>query len=190
MYNDLRTRDAVTYLLSCAKKPLSDKKILMLMYLAERESYRLYGEPISGDLLVLSPYGPALKEAQAKLIRLKQGKKDPWGRRFYRAQGAVSLIAPLPALQSLSSGDEDILQEVWSSYGSYPSSFLKAIFRSNSFPELEGLALSRMNQPISLGLLLKAVGYEEPSLLISRLKEQSLISKKCTIYSKIKEDLF
>ena len=35
-------------------------KLMKLMYLAERKSYQVYGEPIIGDALVSMPNGPVL----------------------------------------------------------------------------------------------------------------------------------
>jgi len=43
---------------------MSKVKLMKLLYLAERESCRRYGEPISGDTLLSTPGGPVLSTTQ------------------------------------------------------------------------------------------------------------------------------
>ena len=51
LFNEKRTAQAAAFLLHQAGGRLPLLKLMKLLYLAERESLRLYGEPISGDKL-------------------------------------------------------------------------------------------------------------------------------------------
>jgi len=60
LFDEQRTAQAAAFFLHKAEGRMPLFKLMKLLYLAERESYRRYGEPISGDQLVSTPHGPAL----------------------------------------------------------------------------------------------------------------------------------
>lgn len=62
LFNEKRTTQAAAFFLFKAGGKLPVLKLMKLLYLAERESYRQYGEPISGDNLVSMPHGPVLSQ--------------------------------------------------------------------------------------------------------------------------------
>ena len=62
LFNEKRTAQAAAFMLHSAGGRLPLLKLMKLLYLAERESLRLFGEPISGDKLVSMPHGPVLSK--------------------------------------------------------------------------------------------------------------------------------
>jgi len=64
LFDEQRTAQAAAFFLHKAGGQMSKVKLMKLLYLAERESYRRYGEPISGDTLLSTPGGPVLSTTQ------------------------------------------------------------------------------------------------------------------------------
>lgn len=87
-------------------------KIMKLMYLAERESYRLYHEPMCGDDVYSLPHGPVL----SKVADFMRGniQADEW-RDYIRRDGYdIYLIDDnTTGHRQLSRADKAILDEQW-----------------------------------------------------------------------------
>jgi hypothetical protein len=60
LFDERKAAAAAAYLLFRAGATLPLIKLVKLMYLAERLSFKRYGEPLTGDRLVSMPNGPVL----------------------------------------------------------------------------------------------------------------------------------
>ena len=96
--------------------PISRIKIMKLLYLADRESLRRYGESITGDTVYSMPQGPVL----TKTYDLMKGEKtaDEWDRLIeetipVRIKKGISISS----LDALSVADIEIIDDVWNEYG-------------------------------------------------------------------------
>ena len=57
---------------------MSHLKLMKLLYLADRESMRLYGEPISQDRMVSMPHGPVLSQTYDLMSGCSPSSEDGW----------------------------------------------------------------------------------------------------------------
>ena len=95
-------------------------KLMKLLYLAERESLRLYGMPMSGDRLVAMPHGPVLSvtyDLMSGSFEATQGGWEEWI--SDRENHEVSLKKPVSPedLDELSRADIEVLRSVWGEFG-------------------------------------------------------------------------
>ena len=100
---------------------MSKLKLMKLLYLAERESLRLYGMPMTGDKLVSMDHGPVLSKT-LDLIRdmAIDAAEDGWN--LWIMQKSVhdlQLKGPVldDDLDELSKADIDVLESVWQEFG-------------------------------------------------------------------------
>lgn len=183
LFSEKRTAQAAAFMLYRAGGRLPLLKLMKLLYLAERESLRKFGEPISGDKLVSMPHGPVL----SKTLDLMNGwgGEDPngWGSWVEdRAEHSVALKdpsmirSPEQDLLELSNDDLDVLESVWANYGHMGKYELVEYTHSPSIPEWEDPKGS--SNPIPVERLLVAVGYEGVALqsALKHLEEQELLN--------------
>ena len=106
------------YLLRKEGRPAPYMKLLKLMYLADRESVRLYGDTLSGDRLVSMPHGPVLSLA----YELMNGASndDNWSR-WITARAAYDINTTAQSnhweLDELSGPDREILDQIYAQFG-------------------------------------------------------------------------
>ena len=124
LFNEKRTAQAAAFMLHRAGGRLPLLKLMKLMYLAERESLRVHGEPITGDKLVSLPHGPVLSmtyDFMNKNLKCTAGGWDTWIENRSGHDLALkdpSMIrSPEQDLLELSEGDQDILEEIWQKFG-------------------------------------------------------------------------
>ncbi|WP_413817087.1 Panacea domain-containing protein [Pusillimonas sp.] len=139
------------------------------MYLAERESLRVYGEPISGDKPVSMPHGPVLSRTYDLMNGWGSQAQDGWNSWVEDRSGYdlalrdPSMIrSPELDLLELSDGDLEILESVWSQFGHLGKYDLVEYTHSSACPEWEDPRGS--SRPIPPVRLLRAVGYEGDAL--------------------------
>ena len=60
MFNERRVAQMAAYLLDHARTRMKYLKLMKLLYLADRESMKRHGHPISGDRYVSMDHGPVL----------------------------------------------------------------------------------------------------------------------------------
>ena len=78
LFNERKAAQAAAYLLCKAGGSLNVLKLVKLMYLAERESLRRYGETITGDALVSMRNGPVLSATLDHINGLVPSCQDGW----------------------------------------------------------------------------------------------------------------
>lgn len=183
LFNEIRTAQAAALLLHRAGGRLPVLKLMKLMYLAERESLRIFGEPISGDKLVSMPQGPVLSVTYNLMngsVPSAEGGWETWMED--RAGHEVALRDPSMIrspdldLQALSDGDLDVLNNVWNRFGHLSKYELRDYTHSSMCPEWEDPHGS--SRPIPMGRLFKALGYSDDGIksAIDHLKEQERVS--------------
>lgn len=159
-------------------------KLMKLMYLAERNSYQQFGEPIIGDALVSMPNGPVLSKTLDLINFGAQENLDGgWDSLIAEKNGrdmalkADSLIRSEDDLRELSESDIETLQSVWSEFGNKSALWLRDYTHNPAnCPEWEDPDGSSI--PIKLEKLFEVFGFseDESNSLISRLNQRAFIS--------------
>lgn len=183
LFNEKRTAQAAAFFLHCAGGRLPLLKLMKLLYLAERESLRRYGEPISGDKAVSMPHGPVLSKTLDMMNGWGGEAQGGWNTWVEDRAGHdlalrdPSMIrSPEQDLLELSDGDLEVLESTWQEFGHMDKYALVEYTHSGACPEWEDPRGS--SRPIPLSRLLKEVGYEGDGLqnVLAHLKDRALIN--------------
>jgi len=183
LFNEKRTAQAAAFLLHRAGGRLPLLKLVKLMYLAERESIRVFGEPISGDRLVSMPHGPVLSRTLDMMNGWggeAQGGWNDWvedrAGHDLALRDPSMIRSPEQDLLELSDGDLEILESVWSEFGHMGKFELVEYTHSGACPEWEDPHGS--SRPIPPGRLLKALGYDGEALqsIMQHLNERARLN--------------
>lgn len=182
LFNERKAAQAAAFLLYRAGGELPLLKLLKLMYLAERESLRQYGDTITGDSFVSMNQGPVLSMTYEYINGGIQSAPDGWSSWISdRAEHNVALRdpsrirSPEQDLLALSDTDMECLDVVWKQFGHIDRWALVRYTHSSACPEWEDPHGS--SRPIPMGRLLKALGYKptEAAAIIKRQHEQRYI---------------
>ena len=99
-------------------------KLMKLMYLAERRSLELHGEPLVGDRLVSMQHGPVLSRTYNHMngaLRSAEGGWESWiadrAGHMLALRDSAHLKSPETQLLALSDSDFEVLAETWSRFG-------------------------------------------------------------------------
>lgn len=187
LFNEKRTAQVAAFFLHRAGGRLPLLKLMKLMYLAERESLRQFGEPISGDKLVSLPHGPVLSSTLDLMNgwgRSEEGGWDSWMTDKEDHQIALrdpSMIRS-PELDLLELSDDDlyVLDSIWEKFGHMGKYELRDYTHGEGCPEWEDPRGS--SRPIPLGRLFRALGYSDAGIksAIEHLHEQARLNATLT----------
>lgn len=162
-------------------------KLMKLMYLSERESYRQFGEPMIGDALVSMRNGPVLS-GTLDLINATPEERDDgqyWDKLIAERTGrdmglrSDSGVASEDDLRGLSDSDIEILSDVWCRFGAMPAYRLSDYTHDPAnCPEWEDPSGSSI--PIKTETLLECLGFssDEIKASISHLRERARIASQ------------
>lgn len=157
-------------------------KLMKLMYLAERRSMEVYGEPMIGDTLYSLDHGPVLSTTLNLINGMTQSSEGGWehwisDRADHRVALRRGIENPRDDLLELSDADIEILEEVWKSYGQL-APFDLAKLTHEICPEWKDPQGSRL--PIDHADILEACGRnpEEIDDLTRRITDQAKIDAK------------
>lgn len=182
LFDERRTAEVAAFLLHKANGSLPFIKLLKLMYLAERLSFKRYGEPLTGDVLVSMDHGPVLSRTYNHIKGAAQSTEGGWDTWVSDKEGyTVALRDPSMIrtaeqdLLHLSDSDLEVLNEVWNEFGHWDRWALIR-YTHDELPEWEDPKGSSL--PITYKRLFEALGYsaEETQLLTERLREQEAIN--------------
>ncbi|MCY4385365.1 MAG: Panacea domain-containing protein [Nitrospinae bacterium] len=161
MFNDRKVAQMAAYFVQCEDGRIALLKLMKLLYLAERESLKRYGMPMTGDRMVSMDYGPVLSNtlnlANGAAIASVEGGWDSW---ISPKQGYDILLARKVCdedFDELSKADRDILEYVWAKFGDLDE--WKISDFTHTLPEWkdpQGTSL-----PIAYKDVFLALGYEE-----------------------------
>jgi uncharacterized phage-associated protein len=119
-FNEQKVAQMAAFLLARSKGKMKYLKLLKLLYLADRESLKRHGHPISGDSYVSMDHGPVL----SKTFNLIKGAADfhehGWGYWIAdRADYYVSLRRKVSrdALDEISEADIEVLGDIHAKFG-------------------------------------------------------------------------
>ena len=162
-------------------------KLMKLMYLAERESYRQYAAPMIGDALFSMPHGPVLSNT-LNLINSTPDERqggEQWDELISERDGRYLYLrgdAPIQQtedLLELSEADLDILEDVWGQFGSLSALKLREYTHDPKHcPEWEDPDGSSL--PISMETMLGSMGYtpEAVQRVCENLQQVAFIQQK------------
>ena len=157
MYEEKAAQAAALFLLK-AGGPMPHLKLMKLLYIADRESYRRHSSPITGDEMVSMPHGPVLSHTLDLMKGAASSAPDGWSRYVCRVnQHAVTLADGVTwetFLGKLSRGDRWVIDEVWERYGRMSQWELRDL--THEFPEWEDPRGS--SKPIERYTLFRALG--------------------------------
>lgn len=119
-FNDEKVAQMAAYFLERRGGQMSYLKLMKLLYLADRESYKRYDDPMSGDSHVSMAKGPVLSNTLNFISgQLESASWDSWIRS--EAQHEVALNRQSVSrddLDELSEADLEILNDVFNEFGS------------------------------------------------------------------------
>jgi uncharacterized phage-associated protein len=182
LFSERKSAQAAAYLLYRAGGSMALLKLIKLMYLAERESFKRYGDTITGDEFVSMAHGPVLSRTLNLLNGFNDSKEGGWDAWISdRENHSVSLKSPeligsVDDLTALSETDVECLAAAWERFGHWDKYRLRDYTHTDACPEWEDpLGSSR---PIPYARILKAVGHDPDQVqsLSRRLHEQRYIS--------------
>jgi len=188
LFDEKRTAQAAAFFLHKAGGRLSLLKLMKLLYLAERESLRVYGEPISGDKLVSMPHGPVLSRTLDMMNGWGGQTQGGWNEWIEdRSDHEVALRdpsmirSPQQDLLALSDGDLDVLEAIWTKFGHMGTFALVEYTHSSACPEWEDPQGSSC--PIPIERVLQAVGYQGASIHAVQAHLQERANLRVTLNS-------
>lgn len=178
LFNERKTAQAGAFLLHMAGGRLPLLKLVKLMYLAERESLRLYGEPLTGDSLVSMPHGPVLSRTYDQMkgsAICSEGGWDTWI--ADQSDYAVALRDPSMIrdaeqdLLALSDTDIEVLSSVWRQFGHLDKWAIRDYTHDHcaEWKDPDGSSV-----PIAYADVFRALGFSEEQLkpIVSRIETQ------------------
>ncbi|MBI4560385.1 MAG: SocA family protein [Candidatus Hydrogenedentes bacterium] len=172
----------VAYLLKHEpNRQASIMKLLKLLYIADRESLRDAGFPITGDDPVAMQHGPVLTRIY-NLMKTPGDWEEPtreedlWCQVFKRESGKLLTLLRDPGDDLLSDYERQKLDEVLSKYGSLTAAELRGA--THEFPEWRNNEVGGSSVPIPLKDILEAVERAEDFEIIEAdAQEDKLIAR-------------
>ena len=151
MFDLGQTMSAIYYILKHVSGPVDFKKLLKLLYMADRQSVLETGIPITGDDLVAMPKGPVLKSVYALLTDETAPNRDLFTTFFSAEDNSIQLKKEF-TYDWLSPFTENILDTICREYGNGSDDELSEM--THHLPEWNFGSLSWEN-------VMRANGHEE-----------------------------
>lgn len=154
-------------------------KLMKLMYLAERLSFKRYGEPLTGDRLVSMDHGPVLSRTYNHIKGARPSCNGGWDTWISDRDGhqvalrdASMVRSPEQDLTLLSESDMEVLGEIWGEFGHWDKWAL-VDYTHDHCPEWKDPEGSSL--PIEYTALFQALGYsaEDAQTLVEHLAAQA-----------------
>ena len=161
-FSEKKAAQVAAFFLHQAGGRLEILKLMKLMYLAERESYRRFGEPMIGDKLVSMDNGPVLSITLNHVNRFLPSEPEGWEAWVSDRNDCILALRkeiknPKEDLLQLSDAELEVLDSIWREYGRY-GSFQLADLTHDICPEWEDPHGSSL--PISQSRLLRSLGFD------------------------------
>ena len=176
MYEEKAAQAAALFLLK-AGGSMPHLKLMKLLYIADRESYRRRGSPITGDEMVSMPKGPVLSQTYDLMIKRARRPSDHWssyvGALHEETLSLADGITEETLLGALSQADRDVVDHIWQQWGRMSAGAL--VKHTHKFPEWEDPHGS--SKPIERYTLFKALEMtdEQAEALVEQNEEREAI---------------
>jgi len=178
-YNEEKAAEIAAFFAHENNGSIEILKLMKLMYLAERESFRVFGDPLTGDNLYAMENGPNMS---ISYDICKHEIKSGYWRKWLQDRDGNDLRLIVDnvdedELLELSESDLEVIRKIWREFGHMTSGQLIDYTHANC--EEWTAPPRRSSKPISYGELLKALGYEENAreVIEERALEQSSIDR-------------
>jgi uncharacterized phage-associated protein len=180
IFNEKKAAQVAAFFAYKAGGNINVLKLMKLMYLAERESFREFGEPMIGDAMVSMPRGPVLSNTYDFTT---SGGYDPRGWSFWlkdRAGHSIGLRRkignPSEVLLELSNAELQLIGKVWEKFGGKDKWELVR-FTHDECKEWQDPNGSSAGIPPER--LLEALGYDkqERTFLVEKITQQKAIDQ-------------
>lgn len=185
LFQERKAAQAAAFLIYKAGGKLEILKLMKLMYLAERESLRLFGETITGDAFVSMPHGPVLSMTYDCINGNNKYEVGGWNdwiadkeNHTVTLKDPSMLRTPEENLLALSDSDLEALSNTWENFGHYSAWDLRNMTHDGLCPEWEDPQGS--SRPISIKKLLGILGYNNTQIdaIVSNMQDQAEINVK------------
>jgi len=157
-YDERKATQVAAFFISKAPSKKIDKlKLIKLMYIADRESFLVAGEPITYDNYCSLPLGPILSKTYDNM---KPGAETKyWGEFIHQHNNCITALHADPGFGSLNQEELEILQGVYKKYGILSPGNLVDI--THDFPEYSETSSSI---PILYEEIMQGVGIPEKEI--------------------------
>lgn len=188
LYDDNRAAQSAAFLLQLAGGTLEILKLTKLLYLAERRSYELYGEPLTGSTPYALQQGPVLSEIYDR-TKSTENLNGIW-REWIKGRFGNNIVLNRPIvdtgeeLSALSRADFKVMNDVWKEFGGKTASQL-VTYTHRHCPEWTDPG--RSSQKIDPDTILRKVGMsrENSAKQLAHLRDAGLLSNTLQRNSKI-----
>jgi len=120
MFNQRKVAQMAACLLDHGKGSMSYLKLMKLLYLADRESMKRHGEPISGDRYVSMDHGPVLSQTLNLInggVEFEEGGWNHWIKGKAGYEVSLRRKASRDVLDELSDAELDVLDAIYAKFG-------------------------------------------------------------------------
>ncbi len=162
-------------------------KLMKLMYLAERESYKKYAEPMIGDALFSLPHGPILSNTLNLINSTPEERQggEHWDELIsekddrYLYLKVDSPIQHTDDLLELSEADVEILEDIWKTFGFFSAKKLRDYTHDPKYCP-EWVDPNGSSLPISMESMLTSMGYNPEAIqtICSNLEQMAFVRSK------------
>ena len=179
MFNERKVAQMAAFLVDRGRGRMNYLKLMKLLYLADRESMRRHGQPISGDRYVSMDHGPVLSQTLNLISGAVKFQQRGWSHWIEdKADYEVSLRrkASRDALDELSDADLDVLDAIYAKFGKMDQWKLRDYTHRHcpEWTDPEGSSV-----PIEYVDIFKALGHSraEAKKLTARIEQEHRIEK-------------
>lgn len=182
LFSEKKAAQSAAYFLFKAHGRLPVLKLMKLLYLAERRSYEMYGDPIIGDRLVSMDHGPVLSQTLNRINGMSSSEENGWDAWISDREGhdvALSdpsrIRSPEEDLLELSEAEIEVLDETWKQFG-HLSKYQIRDLTHKICPEWEDPDGSSV--PIALEKLFEVLKFnaDQAKTLKTQLRDQQAIN--------------
>ena len=182
LFSEKKAAQSAAYFLFKAHGRLPVLKLMKLLYLAERRSYEMYGDPIIGDKLVSMDHGPVLSQTLNRINGMSSSEENGWDAWISDREGhdvALSdpsrIRSPEEDLLELSEAEIEVLEETWKQFG-HLSKFQIRDLTHRICPEWEDPDGSSV--PIAFEKLFEVLKFnaDQAKMLKTQLRDQQAIN--------------
>ena len=161
MFNERKVAQMAAHFLQCEGGKMAILKLMKLLYLAERESLKRYGMPMTGDCVVSMDHGPVLSNtldlANGAAIDSVEDGWDSWIPPRQRYDVVLEKQVCDDDFDELSKADKDILEHIWKEFGDFDKWQIRDYTHTlQEWKDPRGTSL-----PIAYKDIFLALGYEE-----------------------------